>query len=80
MNDLTVTDILINNFATEKSLKQIQQDYEHLKLMVEHERAATGNESRRLAALNVLSKFQLKLVLEKLVETPDQGGESARGS
>ena len=44
--------------------------------MIERERAANGEKSHRLAALNVLAQFQLKLVLEKLVETPDKPQDS----
>jgi hypothetical protein len=72
MNNESITDILLNHFAGDKSLKQIQQDYEDLELMIARERAANGEDSRRLAALNVLAKFQLKLVLEKLAETLDK--------
>jgi hypothetical protein len=76
MNSESITDVLINHFATDKSLREIQQDYEDLELMIARERAANGEDSRLLAALNVIANYQLKLVLEKLVETPDKGGES----
>ena len=76
MNNDSITSILIDHFSIDKTLKQIQQDYEDLELMIARERAANGENSRRLAALNVLAQIQLKLVLEKLVETPDKGGES----
>ena len=71
-----IIEILINNFADGKTLTEVREDYEDLELLIERERAATGEGSRRLAALNVIANFQLKLVLEKLVETPDKGGES----
>jgi hypothetical protein len=76
MNNDSITSILIDGFSNDKTLKQIQQDYEDLELMIARERAANGENSRRLAALNVLARFQLKLVLERLVETPDKRGGS----
>ena len=75
MND-NIIEILIHNFSDEKTLTQVRQDYEDLELLIERERSTNGVDSRRLAALNVIAQFQLKLVLEKLAETPDQGGES----
>ena len=72
----TITDILIDHFGTKKSLRETGQDFEALQKMIERERAANGEASRRLAALNVLARFQLKLVLERLVETPDKRGDS----
>ena len=75
MNDPSVTDILINHFGTDKSLREIGQDYEAIQEMIERERSANGEGSRRLAALRVLANLQLQLVLRKLVETPDKGGE-----
>jgi hypothetical protein len=72
MKDEIITDILLNHFATDKSLREIQQDYEDLELMITSERAANGEKSRRLAALNVLARFQLTLILEKLAETHDK--------
>ena len=77
MNDPSITDILINNFADEKTLTEVREDYEDLELLIERERTANGVDSRRLAALNVIAQFQLKLVLEKLVGPPDKGGESS---
>jgi hypothetical protein len=71
-----IIDILIHNFSDEKTLTEVREDYEDLELLIERERTANGVDSRRLAALNVIAQFQLKLVLEKLAETPDQGGES----
>ena len=44
--------------------------------MIARERAANGEDSHRLAALNVLAQIQLKRVLEKLVETPDKRKDS----
>jgi len=77
MNNVTpITDILIQNFSREKTLKDIQQDYEDLELLIERERAANGDDSRRLKAINVLTGFQLKLVLEKLAEAPDKRRDS----
>jgi hypothetical protein len=76
MNNESITDVLINHFATNKSLREIQQDYEDLELIIARERAANGEDSRRLAVLNVLAQIQLKLVLENLVETPDKPQDS----
>ena len=76
MNNDSITSILIDNFSIDKTLKQIQQDHEDLELMIARERAANGEDSHRLAALNVLAQIQLKLVLEKLVETPDKPQDS----
>ncbi|MEJ2177847.1 MAG: hypothetical protein P8Y12_07825 [Gammaproteobacteria bacterium] len=71
MND-DIIEILIHNFADEKSLTDVREDYEDLELIIERERSANGEESRRLAALKVLAQFQLKLVLDKLAESPDK--------
>ena len=76
MNNDSITSILIDHFSIDKTLKQIQQDYEDLELMIARERSANGEDSRRLAALNLLAQIQLKLVLEKLVETPDKPQDS----
>jgi len=76
MND-DIIEILIHNFADEKSLTDVREDYEDLELIIERERSANGEESRRLAALKVLARIQLKLVLEKLAGTPDNPGDSA---
>ena len=76
MNNDSITSILIDHFSIDKTLKQIQQDHEDLELMIARERAANGEDSRRLAALNVLARFQLKLVLDNLVETPDKPQDS----
>jgi hypothetical protein len=49
--------------------------YEHgyrVALLIERERSANSEDSRRLAALNVLAQLQLKLVLEKRAATPDK--------
>jgi hypothetical protein len=77
MNDeMLVIDILLDRFGRDKSLQKIREDYEDLELMIARERSANGEETRRLAALNVIAQFQLKLVLEKLVETPDKPQDS----
>jgi hypothetical protein len=44
----SVTDILISHFGTDKTLQEIRQDYEDLELMIERERSANGEGSRRL--------------------------------
>jgi hypothetical protein len=67
MKDGSITEILLTHFATDKSLKQIQQDYEDLELMIERERTANGEDSRHLAALNVLARFQLQLVVSNTI-------------
>ena len=65
INDETlIIDILLDRFERDKSLQEIREDYEDLVLMIARERAANGEGSRRLAALDVLTRFQLKLVLE----------------
>jgi hypothetical protein len=69
----SVTDILISHFGTDKTLQEIRQDYEDLELMIERERSANGEGSRRLAAFHVLADWQLKLVLQKLVEAKQSG-------
>jgi hypothetical protein len=71
-----IIEILIHNFTDEKTLTEVREDYEDLELLIERERSTNGVDSRRLAALNVIAHIQLKLVLEKLAETPDKGGES----
>jgi hypothetical protein len=77
MNDeMLVIDILLDRFGRDKSLQKIREDHEDLELMIARERSANGEETRRLAALNVIAQFQLKLVLEKLVETPDKPQDS----
>jgi hypothetical protein len=76
MND-DIIDILIHNFQDGRTLTDVREDYEALQLMVEHERSANGEESRRLAALKVLAQFQLKLLLENLVETSEKLSNSA---
>jgi hypothetical protein len=77
MYDSSITDILINNFSDEKTLTEVREDYEDLELLIERECSTNGKNSRRLAALNVLAQFQLKLVLEKLAETPDKPADPA---
>jgi hypothetical protein len=69
----SITDILLDHFGTDKTLQEIRQDYEDLELIIERERSANGEGSRRLAALNVLADWQLKLVLQKLVEAKQSG-------
>lgn len=76
MYNQNITDMLINHFGTERTLCEVRDDYEDLELMIDRERAASPDGSRRLAALKVLARLQLNLILEKLVETPDIGGES----
>ena len=72
-----IIEILIHNFADEKTLTEVREDYEDLELLIERERSINGVDSRRLAALNVIAHFQLKLVLEKLAETPDKPADAA---
>jgi hypothetical protein len=71
-----IIEILIHNFKDGKTLQEVREDYEALEQMIERERSANGEGSRRLAALNVLANWQLKLVLEKLVATRDKGSGS----
>ena len=67
MNDETdLIDILINNFGRDKSLEEIGRDYNDLEGMIVVERASSSADPRRLAALNVLLRFELKLAREKL--------------
>ena len=49
MNNESITDLLINHFATDKSLREIQQDYEDLEHMIARTRAANGDDSHRLS-------------------------------
>ena len=72
-----IIEILIHNFADGKMLTEVREDYEDLELLIERERLANGEDSRRLAALNVIAHFQLKLVREKLAATPDKPADSA---
>ena len=74
MND-DIIDILIHNFQEGRTLTDVREDYEALKRIIKHEHTASGENSRRLAALNVLAQFQLRLVLEKLAESPDKPSE-----
>jgi hypothetical protein len=76
MKDESITEILINHFGKDKTLREVGLDYEALQREIKHERSANGEGSRRLAALIVLERFQIKLVLEKLVDTPDNRGKS----
>jgi hypothetical protein len=66
----TITEILINNFGQDKSLNELADDFETLELEVANEKSAHGEDTQRMAALKVLSSFQLKRVLEKLTEEP----------
>jgi hypothetical protein len=63
-----IIDLLINNFETDKTLKEIAQDYQHLEWLIVKERSSGSADPRRLAALNILLHFELKLTLEKLVK------------
>ena len=63
-----IIDLLINNFEKDKTLKEIAHDYQHLEWMLVKERSSGSADPRRLAALNVLLSFELKLTLEKLVK------------
>ena len=76
MNDNDITSILIDHFGTEKTLQEVGKDYEALQEMIERERSSNGERSRRLAALQILARIQLQVVLRRLVETPNEGGES----
>lgn len=68
MNDETeLIDILINNFGRDKSLQEIGWDYNDLEWMIVKERTSSSADSRRLAVLNVLLRFALKLAREKVV-------------
>jgi hypothetical protein len=49
-------------------LKVIAHDYQHHGWMLVKERSSGSADPRRLAALNILLRFELKLTLEKLVE------------
>lgn len=69
-DETTITSILINNFATDKSLNELADDYEALELEITREKSAHGEDTQRGAALRILRSFQLKRVLEKLVEKP----------
>ena len=61
-------DLLINNFEKDKTLKEIAHVYQHLGWMLVKERSSGSADPRRLAALNILLRFELKLTLEKLVD------------
>ena len=66
-DETELIDILINNFGRDKSLQEIARDYNDLEWMLVKERTSSGVDSRRLAVLNVLLCFELKLAREKLV-------------
>jgi hypothetical protein len=71
MKDLpSITDILINNFGRDKSLNEIADDFESLELEIAREKSAPGEDTQRMAALKILTSFQLRKVLEKLTEEP----------
>ena len=70
--DPTITDILVNNFGRDKPLSEIADDYEALELEVASEKSAHGEGTQRMTALKILSSFQLRRVLEKLVEKPSK--------
>jgi hypothetical protein len=72
----SIIDILLNNFRADKTLREVGLDYEALQREIERERSANGEDSRRLAALQVVAQFQLQVLLRRLAETPDKGGES----
>jgi hypothetical protein len=63
-----LVDLLIKNFEKDKMLKVIAHDYQHHGWMLVKERSSGSADPRRLAALNILLRFELKLTLEKLVE------------
>ena len=67
MND-DLIDLLINNFEKDKTLKEIAHDYQQLEWMLVKERSSGNADPRRLAALNILLHFELKLTLERLVK------------
>ena len=69
-DETTITDILVNNFSRGKTLNELADDYETLELEVAREKSTHGEDTQRGAALRILLSFQLKRVLEKLVEKP----------
>jgi hypothetical protein len=69
-DETTITDILVNNFSRDKSLNELADDYEALELELAREKSTHGEDTKRMTALRILSSFQLKRVLEKLVEEP----------
>lgn len=64
----TITNILINNFSQDKTLSELEDDFEALELEIDNEKSSHGEGTQRFAALKILASFQLKRVLEKLVE------------
>lgn len=66
----TITDILVNIFSRDKPLSDLADDYEALELEVAREKPTHGEDTQRMTALKILSSFQLRRVLEKLVEKP----------
>ena len=69
-DETTITDILVNNFGRDKSLNELADDFEALELELTHEKSAHGEDTQQMTTLKILSSFQLKRVLEKLVEEP----------
>ena len=69
-DETSITDILINHFGRDKSLNELADDFETLELDIAHEKSTHGEDTQRMAALKILLSFQLKRVLEKLVEEP----------
>ena len=69
-DETTITNILVNNFGRDKSLNELADDYEALELEVAREKSTHGEDTQRMTALKILSSFQLRRVLEKLVEKP----------
>ena len=67
-----IIDLLINNFSKDKTLKEIALEHQHLEWLIVKERSSDSGDSRRLAALNILMRFELKLTLDKLTETTDK--------
>jgi hypothetical protein len=72
-----IIELLIHNFEDEKTLTEVREDYEDLELLIERELVANGKDSRRLAALKILSSLQLELLLKRLAETRDNPSDSA---
>jgi len=66
----TITDILVNNFSRDKPLSDLADDFETLELEVAREKSTHDDNTQRMRALKILSSFQLRRVLEKLVEKP----------
>ena len=69
-DETNITDILVNNFGRDKSLNELADDFEMLELAITREKSSHGEATQRMTALRILFSFQLKRVLEKLVEKP----------